>query len=278
MNIIFPQYHPKYIVSLLNRCYLCDSYKGIQEYILLYSNMPKKILKTLLYFAGGTSAFSLGLQYYLNSKVKEEVFPESTFYYKEFQGKYKDIGQEYSKLRKELVNFKDLYEKGDLAILAAHYDSPLRAYDQTKSRSIIGWSASKDVPASERVKLASGYSSATLPSFRAMTIPVYKPHINWLYQVYCLTLLGKYLQTYAKDLEGNKVPLAPACDMHSSKGSILFMPVPSSVQVFNFMKTPAPEINEKGETHTKVLQEPKSAHKVISGKRLTNNKQLLFTV
>ncbi len=213
-------------------------------------------MRALLYVAGAFGFAAASGHYFIAKKVEEKTFPEMAFYYREIQSNYNTLNTEFAKLDKAKENFKDIYNNGGVSMMAFHYDNPMWIVDQSKARTAIGFSATKDLSAADRAKVGAGFSSVNLPQFRALTIPAKWCHYPMLYNLYLAILMRKYFTKYHQVIKDKKVAHVPVGGLYSPKGSVLFVPLPTEAkQFFDFIKTPEPALNETGKNYMAKLFE-----------------------
>ena len=206
-------------------------------------------MKKFLIFTGGLASAAGAGYYYLDTHVKEETIPESFFYYKEHQCKYKDLHKEFQVLEKIRDTVRPSYDAGKVSILGFYYDNPYWLADPNKCRTALGFRIAKDLPQADKQKITPGMTYASFPAFKAMTIPMYFCQFNFLFSLYASILMKKYAKKYDKELHEKHLIHFPAGEMYSAKGSKLFSPLPNDAKRFNYVKAPKPELNEQGKAY-----------------------------
>jgi hypothetical protein len=85
---------------------------------------------TFIYFT-----YRLGI--FTQIKFYRGSFPKSEIYYLEYQGMYKNVGEEFMNICKILDRFK-LRENEHFSNIGIYYDNPSLIVDQTQCRAVIG--------------------------------------------------------------------------------------------------------------------------------------------
>lgn len=208
-------------------------------------------MKKVIYSLLGLTAGIGGATYYLTTQTQEKTFPAFTFYYKEISAPYTALGAYYADNAKKLDASRALFDKGELSQMAVYYDNPDWLKDPSKTRTAMGYHVADTVPTTERLKIGTGLSSIALPSFKALTMPTWKCEISILSKYYIAVLYFQYLRKYKAHLNEKKTAFVPCFDMFTKAGNTLSVPVPSAINIFDFIKTPRPELNEKGQEMVK---------------------------
>jgi len=206
-------------------------------------------MKPLLYLVGGLAAGAGAGCLYLNSQIKEQTFPEMSFHYQEEQCSYKQLHQKYKALENFSNKFKSSFDNNLFSIMGLYYDNPKFLKDKNKCRVALGFVVEKKLPQQDNDGLTTGRTSITIPSFKAMTIPMLICKCSCLFGLYYYLLLRKYEAKYGNQLVSKKIAFFPMGERYSAKGSYVFAPVPDDINHLKFVKAPQPELNNEGKAY-----------------------------
>lgn len=197
-----------------------------------------------------------GTGIYLRLNTREEQIPGGTFYYKEYQSKYADIGKHFEPFVKTMHDLKPSYDKKHFSLVGLYFDNPKWLMDQNKSRTAIGFLAYDGLEKSDREKLSAGMTGTILPPFRAMTIPMCKYGMKTLYSIYMWMLMRVYFAKNCKPLKDEGETGIVIGDITTGTRSKMFIPLPAELKKFAFISLPRPELNDEGKKHANACNKP----------------------
>lgn len=186
---------------------------------------------------------------YLSCSVKERLINGGTFYSKEVQDQYGSLTKHYTPLFKTVKEIKGSYNKKCFSIMSLFYDNPMWLVDGNKARSTIGFLISEEIKETDKEKLTVGMNVNDIPSFKAMTIPMFRYGMKLLYPAYMIILMKAYFKKYCAEMIDRNEQHAVIVETMRADGYCLLIPLPSELKHFKLSKFPEPELNAEGKKH-----------------------------
>ena len=132
--------------------------------------------------------------------------------------------------------FAGAYNRGDATVITLHYECLDMILDSEKCKSTIGFGVNKNVARKELEIIGKNMHRVDLPSFRAFAIPSYSLEKRNSLSMVNLMLLMRYKKVF------RTTKMLPVISITNNKGSFVYIPFPTFLEKFLFVKNPLVEM------------------------------------